>query len=180
MEEEKSIKTYSVSLHLDTESTLFITSLIEDIAAATGNSYRKDKGIVPHITVGMFKALKDRNSFISMCLPFINNLCPFSVEIEKFEILKGKILYASLSNKDKFKEIEKGLFDILSNNFRPCSNNLYSPDIFLPHITLATGLSNKQKEEALKVIHNIQLPRKIYINRIVLAITKPYEIIFEK
>ena len=140
-------KTYSISLVFQKESQEFINQLVAEIASATGNPYRIDLQVPPHITIAMFKAdskgaviLKEKVS------AFAATFEPFSFTFKKYDTFKGKTLYLVPDNDGchQLKKLNLDIHSTLASALLPGCNGQYLPENYFPHLTVASGLSQNQ------------------------------------
>lgn len=186
--------TYEVSLCFDEESELKIWKLIRQVSEITNNFYRIEKEIPPHITLGMFRATEtQRGSLVEKVQRFSFEFQKnFSVEQKTIELncldsFKNRILFLTLQNDKSFKnqnqkndvlfELNKILHCEILQDFVPANNNLYLPNNFFPHCTIATGLSLAQMNNVFENKTVLNIPNQLFLNKISLATHSPFEYI---
>lgn len=186
--QESLSKTYSVSLFFDEKSTAELLDFILQVAQITKNDYVVKNNIPPHITLGMFKATKNQEWQLVEIIQEVNSeFQPFFEKkenvlcFEKLDILKNKIAFLSLAaNQSIIFELNQKLYNSLLPDFPAACNNLYLPQVFFPHCTVATGLS-KTHLALLQDVQNknqIKIPKFVHVSKISLAIRHPYQELF--
>lgn len=185
---EDTTRTYSVSLFFDEKSTVELSNFILQVAQITKNDYVVKNNIPPHITIGMFKATKNQEGQLVEIIKKINSdfqpifekkenvLC-----FEKLGTLKNKIAFLSFATKQSLIfSLNQKLHNFLMPDFPAACNNMYLPQVFFPHCTIATGLSKTQLA-LLQDAQNknlIKIPKSVQIAKISLAIRHPYQEVF--
>ena len=185
---EDTTRTYSVSLFFDEKSTVELSNFILQVAQITKNDYVVKNNIPPHITIGMFKATKNQEGQLVEIIKKINSdfqpifekkenvLC-----FEKLGTLKNKIAFLSFAtNQSIVFTLNQKLHNSLMPDFPAACNNMYLPQVFFPHCTIATGLSKTQLA-LLQDAQNknlIKIPKSVQVAKISLAIRHPYQEVF--
>lgn len=185
---EDTTRTYSVSLFFDEKSTVELSNFILQVAQITKNDYIVKNNIPPHITIGMFKATKNQEGQLVEIIKKINSdfqpifekkenvLC-----FEKLGTLKNKIAFLSFATKQSLIfSLNQKLHNSLMPDFPAACNNMYLPQVFFPHCTIATGLSKTQLA-LLQDAQNknlIKIPKSVHVAKISLAIRHPYQEVF--
>ena len=185
---EDTTRTYSVSLFFDEKSTVELSNFILQVAQITKNDYVVKNNIPPHITIGMFKATKNQEGQLVEIIKKINSdfqpifekkenvLC-----FEKLGTLKNKIAFLSFATKQSLIfSLNQKLHNSLMPDFPAACNNMYLPQVFFPHCTIATGLSKTQLA-LLQDAQNknlIKIPKSVQVAKISLAIRHPYQEVF--
>lgn len=185
---EDTTRTYSVSLFFNEKSTVELSNFILQVAQITKNDYVVKNNIPPHITIGMFKATKNQEGQLLQVIKKINSdfqpifekkenvLC-----FEKLGTLKNKIAFLSFATKQSLIfSLNQKLHSFLMPDFPAACNNMYLPQVFFPHCTIATGLSKTQLA-LLQDAQNknlIKIPKLVQVEKISLAIRHPYQEVF--
>lgn len=185
---EDTTRTYSVSLVFDEKSTVELSNFILQVAQITKNDYIVKNNIPPHITIGMFKATKNQEGQLVEIIKKINSdfqpifekkenvLC-----FEKLGTLKNKIAFLSFATKQSLIfSLNQKLHNSLMPDFPAACNNMYLPQVFFPHCTIATGLSKTQLA-LLQDAQNknlIKIPKLVQVAKISLAVRHPYQEVF--
>lgn len=190
---ESNIFTYSISLLFDEISTKNINTLINQISTITKNFYKIDKNIPPHITLGMFKVPIEQQDNLKKIITEINSTfisgIPTNnkkINLTKLDFFKNKILFLTISSNNTQKKLSQEILFSLNEQlhnkllpfYKSACNNFYIPKNFHPHCTLATGLSTFQINQIQKNQNQLIIPKTITLNKISLAIQKPYKKIF--
>lgn len=176
------MKTFAVSLHFSPQSEKLLNVLINNLASATGNNFRIDGRIMPHLTLGMFHA----ESADELMLPVGKFVQQISIEqvkqtmvmFDKAEMLNNKaaFLLPSAEGSTLLRNWNAVLHDIMSPYSSVANNGFYLPKYFLPHIAIATGLSCEQAKTAAEFLAQIKLPIAVESSCIILAQCKPYDV----
>ena len=183
--QESLSQTYSVSLFFDEKSTAELLDFILQVAQITKNDYVVKNNIPPHITLGMFKAAKNQEGqLVEIIQKFNSEFQPIFEKkenvlcFEKLDILKNKIAFLSFAaNQSIIYELNQKLHNSFLPDFPAACNNLYLPQVFFPHCTVATGLS-KTHLALLQDVQNknqIKIPKFVHVSKISLAIRHPYQ-----
>lgn len=186
--QESLSQTYSVSLFFDEKSTAELLDFILQVAQITKNDYVVKNNIPPHITLGMFKATKNQEwQLVEIIQKFNSEFQPIFEKkenvlfFEKLDILKNKIAFLSFAaNQSIIFKLNQKLHNSLLPDFPAACNNLYLPQVFFPHCTVATGLS-KTHLALLQDVQNknqIKIPKFVHVSKISLAIRHPYQELF--
>lgn len=186
--QESLSQTYSVSLFFDEKSTAELLDFILQVAQITKNDYVVKNNIPPHITLGMFKATKNQEwQLVEIIQKFNSEFQPFFEKkenvlcFEKLDILKNKIAFLSFAaDQSIIFELNQKLHNSLLPDFPAACNNLYLPQVFFPHCTVATGLS-KTHLALLQDAQNknqMKIPKSVKVSKISLAIRHPYQELF--
>ena len=91
------MKTFAVSLHFSPQSEKLLNGTIHNLAVTTGNNFRIDGRIMPHLTLGMFHA----ESADQLMLPVgkfvqeipIKQVKQTMVMLDKSEIVNNKAVF---------------------------------------------------------------------------------------
>lgn len=176
------MKTFAVSLHFSPQSEKLLNGTIHNLAVTTGNNFRIESHIMPHLTLGMFHA----ESADELMLPVGKFVQQISIEqvkqtmvmLDKSEIVNNKAVFLLPSAECTIllRNWNTVLHDIMSPYSSVANNGFYLPDYFLPHIAIATGLSCEQAKTAAECLAQIKLPIAVESSCIILAQCKPYDV----
>ena len=176
------MNTFAVSLHFSPKSEEVLNIQINNLADATGNNFRIESHIMPHLTLGMFHS----DSSDELMLPVGKFVQQISIEqvkqtmviLDKSEIVNNKAVFLLPSAECTIllRNWNAVLHDIMSPYSSVANNGLYLPDYFLPHIALATGLSCEQAKAAADFLAQMKLPLVAECSCIILAQCKPYDV----
>lgn len=186
--QESLSQTYSVSLFFDEKSTAELLDFILQVAQITKNDYVVKNNIPPHITLGMFKATKNQEwQLVEIIQKFNSEFQPIFEKkenvlcFEKLDILKNKIAFLSFAaNQSIIFELNQKLHNSLLPDFPAACNNLYLPQVFFPHCTVATGLSKTHLAlfQDAQNKNQMKIPKFVHVSKISLAIRHPYQELF--
>ena len=154
-----SIITYAVSLHFPKDASGIISQAVRDIAKATGNNFIIENKIPPHITIDAFHARKEEEArLLQLTEEFAKAQKAGVVHFTQIDNFKGKVLFLK-GEKDFFlAQMNKELHSVVLREFESGENGYYLPEIWYPHTTLATRLSQGQFDKAKAVAEKIPLP----------------------
>lgn len=174
------LTTYSISLFFNKKSQDYISQLIEEISCNINSSYFKDRNIPPHITVGMFKS--DRNNLdllVKKVSYFEKSFTPFELNIESYDTFRNKLIFLKPDEPgcNQLKLINRKLYDLLSGDFEPACNGLYIPDMFFPHLSLASGVTKTELNKLEPFFSNLPYGFKLNIEKFSLAQVHPYKVV---
>ena len=162
-------KTYSISLIFQKESRDFINGIVREIALATGNPYRVELQVPPHITLSMFKADGLRQRLLAEKVSgFAAGFEPFSFSFEKFDTFKGKTLFLvpDSCGCSQLKKLNNYLHSVLAPDFAPGCNGQYIPENYFPHLTVASGLSRNQISAGEEILKNSFQSRSVVLESV--------------
>ena len=171
------MQTFAVSLHFSPQSEEVLNRQILNLASSTGNNFRLDAHIMPHLTLGMFHA----ESADELMLPVGKFVQEISVKqtmvmFDKAEMVNNKAVFLlpSAECTSLLRKWNASLHDMMLPYSSVANNGFYLPEYFLPHIALATGLSCDQAKAAAYFIAQMELPVTAECSCIILAQCKPY------
>ena len=177
------MQTFAVSLHFSPKSEELLNIQINNLASATGNNFRIDSHIMPHLTLGMFHA----ESAEQLMLPvgkFVQQISVKQAEqikqtmvmFDRAEIVKNKAVFLlpSAECTTLLCKWNAALHEIMHPYSSVANNGFYLPEYFMPHIALATRLSCEQAKAADDFLAQIKLPIAVESSCIILAQCKPY------
>lgn len=177
------MQTFAVSLHFSPQSENLLNGTIHNLAVTTGNNFRVDSHIMPHLTLGMFHA----ESSDELMLPvgkFVQQISVKQAEqikqtmvmFDRAEIVKNKAVFLlpSVEGTTLLCKWNAILHEIMHPYSSVANNGFYLPKYFMPHIALATGLSCEQAKAAADFLAQMELPITVEGSCIILAQCKPY------
>ncbi len=172
---DKSFITYAVSLHFTQDVNQIISDAVGEIAKLTGNDFIIQNKIPPHVTIGAFHGTKEKEAHLTKLVEdFSKALQPGMVQFTEVGNFNKKVLFLK-PQKDAFlTEINKALHKLILPEFEKGENGYYMPEIWFPHTTLATRLSQSQFEKALEIANKISLPLETKISSVGLYQCSPF------
>lgn len=136
---------YAIVLYFDDKTNAILQDLIDKIAEATGNSYMTDNRIPPHITIG--DLFGEQKPDISKLAKEIKSA---EITFDSIGCFEPYVFYIAPKMNGYLKSC-----NITSDEYIKASgheeNELYSPDNWQPHITLATKLNSEQLQRAFSL-----------------------------
>ena len=170
-----SLITYAVSLQFAHDINEIISSTVESIAEVTGSRFIIEKKIPPHVTLGAFHAAKkDEPKLIQLVEEFSKTQKAGIVRFREIGNFNGKVLFLKPEKDGFLTQINAGLHSILLPEFEKAENGYYLPEIWFPHVTLATRLNKSQFENAYRIAEGIELPLETEINEIAVYQCSPF------
>ena len=137
------------------------------IAAQTGNDFMIKNKVPPHVTIGAFHGTKETESkLIQIVEEFSKTQASGLVRFSEIGNFNQKVLFLKPEKDDFLTSINEALHKIILPEFEAGENGYYVPDIWFPHTTLATGLSQNQFSKALELAERISLPLEAKISDI--------------
>ncbi len=155
------MNTYAVSIHFTQEVDAVVGLAVEAIAKITGGSFVLQNKIPPHVTIGAFHAAgADEQKLLCMVEEFCAQQKFGAVNFTGIGNFKGRVLFLEPQKDDFLCRINCELHERLLKEFEAAQNGLYLPQVWFPHVTLATRLNHEQLLKAQKVAEKILLPLK--------------------
>lgn len=187
---------YLISAYFDSESEKIIQKHIDAIAAKTGCSYIKENNIPPHITLAEYIPQKGKDD-ISAVMRQIDKAVECervtggTIDIVSFGVFKPRVMFLTpVLNKYLHQlcaEMNSAAGNIFSSECdsksvssindatpRAVANSRCLPFSWLPHITVARGLSDRQMQRAFSCMQANFNVFSARIEKIGLAVSKPY------
>lgn len=166
--------TYVVSLYFDDETDNWLRELIQKIANKTGKHYMDTNNIPPHITVAMIKS-EDCNNLTNKLDKIVADMTSGEIEIVSVGIFKTSVVFLQ-------PVLNRYLYDVSTRinalvPFEQASANRYMPFQWMPHITIAKRLTDKEQIETIRLLQAEHIQRKGIACNVRLAVTKPYSVI---
>ncbi len=168
------MSTYVISLYFDDETDNWLRELMQKIADKTGKHYMDTNNIPPHITIAMIKS-DDCNNLTERLDKIVTDIPAGEIDIVSVGIFKTSVVFLQ-------PVLNKYLYDISTriNTLVPleqASTNRYMPFQWMPHITIAKRLTDKEQIEVIRLLQAEHIQRKGIACNARLAITKPYSVI---
>ena len=167
MDYEKPFITYAVSLHFTQDVNEIIFNTMTSIAELTGNDFMIRNKVPPHVTIGAFHGTKQtEEKLIQIVEGFSRTQLSGVVRFSEIGNFNQKVLFLKPEKDDFLTSINEALHKIVLPEFEAGENGYYVPEIWFPHTTLATGLSQTQFSKALELAEKINLPLEAKIHDI--------------
>ena len=164
---EKPFITYAVSLHFSREVNEIIFNTMSSIAELTGNDFMIKNKVPPHVTIGAFHGTKENEKrLIKIVEDFSITQKSGTVKFSEIGNFNNKVLFLKPVKDDFLSTINNELHKIILPEFKAGENGYYVPEIWFPHTTLATGLTQTQFSKALELAKKITLPLEAKISDI--------------
>ena len=167
MSYEKLFITYAVSLHFTQDVNEIIFNTMSSIADLTGNDFMIKNKVPPHVTIGAFHGTKEtEEKLIQIVDDFSKTQQPGVVRFSEIGNFNGKVLFLKPEKDNYLSTINDELHKVVLPEFEAGENGYYVPEIWFPHTTLATGLTQTQFSKALELAEKISLPLEAKIHDI--------------
>jgi len=144
---------YLISVYFDNTSTKRIQSLINQVAAASGNHYMTDKQVPPHLTLSAIEARS-----VEVLIPAVKKLegklHQGTVQFVTVGQLLPYVLYTMPVRNHYLQELAEQVYDTISDIPETTVSRYYRPQSWLPHVTLGKTLSKEQMQRAFAVIQD--------------------------
>ncbi len=144
---------YLISVYFDPTTTKRIQSLINQVAAATQNTYMTQKQVPPHLTISSIEARS-----IDVLIPPIKRLegtlKQGTVQFVTVGQLLPYVLYIAPVLNLYLQELAVQVYDAISAISQTTISTYYRPLSWLPHVTIAKTLSKEQMLTAFSVVQN--------------------------
>ena len=167
MNYEKSFISYAVSLHFTQDVNEIIFNTMSSIADLTGNDFMIKNKVPPHVTIGAFHGTKETESkLIQIVEEFSKTQASGLVRFSEIGNFNQKVLFLKPEKEEFLCIINDELHKVVLPEFEAGENGYYVPEIWFPHTTLATGLTQTQFSKALELAEKISLPLEAKIHDI--------------
>ncbi len=164
---------YLISAYFDAKSSGELNRLIEGIAKVTGNTFMLSNKVPPHLTITAFDT-KEEDFVVDSFLEISQGIKAGNILIPTIGQLLPYVLYAGIVPNNYLFNLQKVTVDEISEIQYTLLNRFYKPDSWLPHITLAKTLDEKQMRQAFDYVQKSFIPLEATITEIGLAKTNPH------
>lgn len=165
---------YLISVYFDSASAKRIQSLIDEVAARTGNHFMTENHVPPHLTIS---AVEARSA--DVLVPFVKGLegklGKGKVQIVSPGLLLPYVIYVTPVLNAYLHDLSAQVHDAVSGIPETTINKYYMPWSWLPHVTIGKTLSREQMQEAFLVVQNKFSVFEACVTEIGLAKTNPHE-----
>lgn len=165
---------YLISVYFDSASAKRIQSLIDEVAARTGNHFMTENHVPPHLTIS---AVEARSA--DVLVPFVKGLegklGKGKVQIVSPGLLLPYVIYVTPVLNAYLHDLSAQVHDAVSGIPETTINKYYMPWSWFPHVTIGKTLSREQMQEAFLVVQNKFSVFEACVTEFGLAKTNPHE-----
>ena len=166
-------------LFFDDEGDRVVRDIWQALATANISTSMMDLKIAPHISLGMMKHTQDVKAVVNLLENYSKQVSPIPLNMPYYGVFTspGHVVYLGLTVTDQLYQLHRGFCQAFKDSLDWTS--LYVPDRWVPHCTLAQGLTSQEIPQALEVIQQFALPINLKVNRIALVDDKSLAIVGE-
>lgn len=165
---------YLISVYFDDAAARRIQSLIDEVAARTGNTFMTKNHVPPHMTISAIEA-RSAEVIVPSMRKLKGRLKQGPVQFVSAGQLFPYVLYITPVLNAYLLELSNQVYDAVSGIAGTTVNKYYKPLSWLPHVTVGKTLSKEQMQEAFLVVQNKFAAFEGNITEIGLAKTNPHE-----
>ena len=165
---------FAVELFFDTHAEKQICDAWEAIQKAGISSPLVDAGYRPHVSLGVCSRI-DSIAFEAELSTFAKSVAPFPLTLSSVGIFPGMegVIFLGVTVTDYLLDIQAAFHKAFKKHTQEQSEH-YAVGKWVPHCTLAFGLSEPQLAEAVPICRGIPLPISAEVNEIGLMEVSPY------
>lgn len=168
---------YLISAYFDDNTNQRLQSVINKIAAKTGNDFMVRNNVPPHLTISSIEA---RN--VEVLIPAFKEL---SMSLDRLPI--GRVSFASVGQllpyvmfiapvlNEYLLNIANAVYEAFTDIPETSIIKFYRPLSWMPHVTLGKTLNKDQMRVAFEVMQEEFTPFDGYIERLGLSKVNPHE-----
>jgi 2'-5' RNA ligase len=167
---------YAIVLYFDEKLEKDINSLIVNVSDGCGNNYMVEHSIPPHITVSLFH--KENNNIEQIIKLLDKNIFKINREnicIASIGVFNPSVLFIVPVINTYLLESNTEITRLLSNFTDIDFDKNYIFNQWVPHISIAVKLTDKELQKAFEIIKNEFKNIEGEINRIALVECNPYK-----
>ncbi len=165
---------YLVSVYFDNTATKRIQTLVEQIAAASGNHYMTEKQVPPHLTLSSIEARS-----IDVLIPAVkqleNKLRQGTVQFVTVGQLFPYVLYTMPVLNAYLQDLATQIYDAVSDIPDTTVSKYYRPQSWLPHVTLGKTLTKEQMRQAFAIVQDKFSVFEAQVTELGLAKVNPHD-----
>lgn len=144
---------YLISVYFDKTAAKRMQTLIDQIAAASGNHYMTDKQVPPHLTLSAIEARS-----VEVLIPAVKRLegtlHQGTVQFVTVGQLLPYVLYTMPVLNPYLQGLSEQVYHAVCDIPETTVNRYYRPHSWLPHVTLGKTLSGRQMQLAFAVVQD--------------------------
>lgn len=165
---------YLISVYFDNTTTKRMQTLIDQIAAASGNHYMTDKQVPPHLTLSSIEARS-----VEVLIPAVKELEGTlrrgTVQFVTVGQLFPYVLYTMPVLNPYLQGLSEQVYDAVSTIPETTVSKYYRPHSWLPHVTLGKTLSKDQMRLAFAVVQDKFSVFEAQVTELGLAKVNPHD-----
>lgn len=165
---------YLISVYFDNTTTKRMQTLIDQIAAASGNHYMTDKQVPPHLTLSSIEARS-----VEVLIPAVKELEGTlrrgTVQFVTVGQLFPYVLYTMPVLNPYLQGLSEQVHDAVSTIPETTVSKYYRPHSWLPHVTLGKTLSKDQMRLAFAVVQDKFSVFEAQVTELGLAKVNPHD-----
>lgn len=165
---------YLISVYFDNTSTKRIQTLIDQVAAASGNHYMTEKQVPPHLTLSAVEARS-----VDMLIPAVKKLegrlHQGTAQFVTVGQLFPYVLYTMPVLNPYLQKLAEQVYDAVSGIPETTVSRYYRPHSWLPHVTLGKTLTKKQMQQAFAMVQDKFSVFEAQITELGLAKVNPHD-----
>ena len=164
---------FAVELFFDTIAEIHIRNAWKAIQKAGISSPLLDAGYRPHVSLGVCNRI-DANAFEAELSSFAECVSPFPLTLSSVGIFPGAegVIFLGVTVTERLLDVHAAFHTIFKTHAHEQSE-YYAVGKWVPHCTLAFGLSERQIAEAVSIYRGIPLPVSTEVKEIGLMEVSP-------
>ena len=149
---------FAVELFFDTHADNQICNAWKVIQKAGINSSLQDAGYRPHVSLGVCNRIES-SAFEVELSTFAASVAPFPMSLSNVGIFPGVqgVIYLGVTVTEQLLNVHAAFHQIFKKHAQEQSD-YYAVGKWVPHCTLAFGLSDRQIAEAVSIYRSMPLP----------------------
>ncbi|MDE7182907.1 MAG: 2'-5' RNA ligase family protein [Lachnospiraceae bacterium] len=165
---------YLISVYFDRTATKRMQTLIEQIAAASGNHYMTEKQVPPHLTLSAIDA-RSVDILIPAVKQLNGSLRQGTIQFVTVGQLLPYVLYIMPVLNPYLQELALQINAAVSGIPETTVSKYYHPRSWLPHVTLGKTLSKEQMRQAFAIVQDKFSVFEARVTALGLAKVNPHE-----
>ncbi len=164
---------FAVELRFDTLAAERICEAWNAIHEAGIGSSLLDAGYRPHVTMGVYQRIEP-GAFKAELSTFAGSVAPFQLSLSSIGIFSGAegVVFLGVTVTEPLLDVHAAFHKVFTTYSQEQSEH-YAVGKWVPHCTLAFGLSEREIAEAVKICRGIHLPISAKVKAIGLVEVSP-------
>lgn len=168
---------YLISLYFDSDNTKIMNDYVKIIQNKTKNNYMINRKIPVHLTIATVHD-QDEKILMNQLDHIIKNTFTGYIDVVSIGTFSKNTIYLIPVLNKYLQELSKQINDVIDLLDNNRENNRYRPYHWLPHITIARRLNEKELNIAFDNLNKIFQPLHVKIIAIALSKNQPYQDIY--
>lgn len=168
---------YLISLYFDETSTYLLQQYVISIEQKTNNHFLSNHNIPLHLTLATFHD-ENVDKIIDSIQKQMYLYKQGPIDIVSIGSFSKNTLYLTSLYNQYLHEFSKNINSIIQLYDRDRKNNRYQPFHWLPHITIARKLNEKEMIYAFETINKLFQPLQVKIVKMAISSSRPYRDIY--